>query len=203
MSTTASPTQATDGEPTDRELIERLRIDDLSALEILYRRYAMQVHRTAYGVTHDTVAADDILQDTMLKLYRYAQRIDLDLPLAPWLYRVTVNLAYTWATRSRQHWVSLENVVDRLMTPVRAAPDHVVENNEMASRIHHAIETLPFNQRVVVVLHYLEDMDLAEISAVLDLPLGTVKSRLFYARENLRRQLGTSDWETGLAHGYA
>jgi RNA polymerase sigma-70 factor (ECF subfamily) len=203
MSTSAIPPTVPEGDLADRALIERLREDDLSALETLYNRYAAQVHRTAYGVTHDTVAADDILQDTMLKLYRYAQRIDLDLPLAPWLYRVTVNLAYSWATRSRRHWVSLEQVVDRLTSPTRHAPDHVAENNETAARIHHAIETLPFNQRVVVVLHYLEDMDLAAIGEVLDLPVGTVKSRLYYARENLRHQLGTMDWETGLAHGYA
>ncbi len=187
----------------DSVLIERLRNDDLSALEQLFERYRAQVYRTAYAITHDSAAADDILQDTMLKVYKHANRIDVNLPLAPWLYRVTVNLSYTWSTRSRNRWVSIENMVDHLVSPIRHAPDKVAENNEQNARIEKALDTLQFNQRIVVILHYLEDMDLQEIADVLELPVGTVKSRLYYARENLRRQLGSMDWETGIAHGYA
>lgn len=189
--------------PTDSDLIERLRHEDLSALEFLFERYQPQVHRTAYAITHDSAAADDILQDVMLKVYRHAHRIDTTLPLAPWLYRVTVNLAYTWTTRSRNRWVSIENMVDHLVSPIRGAPDKLAEQRESQTRIRNAIDALHVNQRVVVMLHYLEDMDLQEIAEVLELPVGTVKSRLYYARENLRRQLGSMDWETGMAHGYA
>jgi RNA polymerase sigma-70 factor, ECF subfamily len=190
-------------EQPDGVLVERLRQNDLSALELLFERYRAQVYRTAYAVTHDAAAADDILQDTMLKVYKHANRIDLSLPLAPWLYRVTVNLAYTWTTRSRNRWVSIENMVDHLVSPIRNAPDKVAEHREQSDQIEKALDILPFNQRIVVILHYLEEMDLQEIANVLELPVGTVKSRLYYARENLRRQLGTMDWETGIAHGYA
>ncbi len=190
-------------EPTDGDLILRLCHEDLSALEILFERYKTQVHRTALAITHDVAAADDILQDTMLKVYQYANRIDTALPLAPWLYRVTVNLAYSWTTRTRNRWTSIENMVDHLISPVLHAPDKVAEANEESGRIRDAIESLSVNQHVVVVLHYLEGMDLQQIAEVLELPVGTVKSRLHYAREALRRQLGTMEWESGLAHGYA
>ncbi len=190
-------------EPTDSELILRLRQNDLTALGVLFERYRAQIYRTAFAITHDPTAADDILQDTLLKLYSFANRIDTDLQLAPWLYRVTVNLSYTWTTRHQRRWTSIESVVEHLISPIRNAPDRVAEQNETQAQIRDAIESLPFNQRVVVVLHYLNDLDLQQIAEVLDLPVGTVKSRLFYSREALRHKLGSMNWVSEVAHGYS
>jgi RNA polymerase sigma-70 factor (ECF subfamily) len=196
--------------PPDSDLIMRLRSNDLSALEVLFDRYQRQVHRTALLITRDAAVADDILQEVMLKLYQHAHRIDTALLLAPWLYRVTVNLAYSWATRTQRRWISIEGLVDQLVSPIRHAPDKQAEQHETELQIRNAIESLPLNQRTVVVLHYLNELDLAEIAEILELPLGTVKSRLYYARETLRRLLGDTfriemqamGWESGEAHGY-
>ncbi|MBZ0287267.1 MAG: RNA polymerase sigma factor, partial [Anaerolineae bacterium] len=87
---------------SDAELIARLRANDLDALGTLFDRYYTQVYRTAIAITHDNAVADDITQDCFLRLHRYANRIDTSLPLAPWLYRVTVNLSYTWAARHKK-----------------------------------------------------------------------------------------------------
>ncbi|MHB8629148.1 MAG: RNA polymerase sigma factor [Aggregatilineales bacterium] len=180
---------------TDGELVQRLRKDDLTALGVLFERYRDQIYRTAYAITHDAAAAEDILQDVLLKAYSFAQRLNDSVPLAPWLYRVTVNLSYSWITRHRQRWISLEAVVEKLVSPLRSTPERVAESNEIHSQLRSAIEALPFNQRVVVVLHYLNDQDVAQIAEILDLPIGTIKSRLYYAREGLRQQLGSLDWE--------
>lgn len=188
---------------TDADLVLRLRSEDLTALGVLFERYRAQVYRTAFAITHDADAAEDILQDTLLKVYSNAHRIDTSMPLAPWLYRVTVNLSYTWTTRHKKRWTSIESVVEHLISPMRHAPDRVMEHNEMQTLTRQAIELLPFNQRVVVVLHYLNDLDLPEIAQILDLPVGTVKSQLFYARENLRHKLGTLNSMSEVAHGYS
>ncbi len=188
---------------TDADLVLRLRSEDLTALGVLFERYRAQVYRTAFAITHDADAAEDILQDTLLKVYSNAHRIDTSMPLAPWLYRVTVNLSYTWTTRHKKRWTSIESVVEHLISPMRHAPDRVMEHNEMQTLTRQAIESLPFNQRVVVVLHYLNDLDLPEIAQILDLPVGTVKSQLFYARENLRHKLGTLNSMSEVAHGYS
>ncbi len=187
---------------TDGDLVHRLRADDLTALGTLFERYRGQVYRTAFAITHDAAAADDILQDCLLKIYQNAQRIDTDLPLAPWLYRVTVNLSYTWTMRHSSRWTPIEAVVEHLISPMRHAPDHVAEHNEMQTLTRQAITELPFDQRVVIVLHYLNDLDVPEIAEILELPQGTVKSRLFYAREALRRKLGAFNAATDVAHGY-
>lgn len=190
-------------EPSDATLIKRLQSNDLSALGTLFDRYYAQIYRTAVAITHDESVAEDITQDCFLRLHRYANRIDTSLPLAPWLYRVTVNLAYTWVTRHKKRRVSLETVVDYLMSPARNTPDQVVEVAGIQEEVRRAIAALSFNQRVVVVVHYLNGLSLEDIAQILDCPVGTVKSRLYYARENLRHQLVSIHGEPQVAHGYS
>jgi len=188
---------------SDAALIARLCENDLSALGSLFDRYYPQIYRTAYAILRDSAVAEDIAQDCFLKLHQYARRIDTSLPLAPWLYRVTVNLSYSWISRRRNRRVSLEALVDQLMSPAISAPDHLAEKGEIERRVRAAVAELPFNQRVVVVLYYLSGRSLEEIADILTCPVGTVKSRLYYARETLRRRLG--DWQQTfeVAHGYA
>ena len=178
--------------PTDHELIDRLCSGDLAALGTLYDRYRLLVFHTALAITHDRQSAEDILQECFLKLNAYARRIDVNLPLEPWLYRVTVNQAYTWVTRRSRWLTSLESVIDRLVSPARANAEYQVEIAELQLAIQRAIDSLPPNQRMTVVLYYLNDLSLKEISYILDCPVGTVKSRLHYGREQLKRQLQVS-----------
>lgn len=188
---------------SDAALIHRLREDDLDALGALFDRYYAQVCRTAVAITRDMDVAEDIAQDCFLKLHQYAHRIDTTLLLAPWLYRVTVNLSYTWITRRQKRRVSLETLVDQLMSPAWHAPDLMAEHSDTLQQIRDAIGELHANQRVVIVLHYLNGLSLEDIAGILECPVGTVKSRLFYARENLRRHLGDSFRAVEVAHGYA
>ncbi|HLF29103.1 MAG TPA: sigma-70 family RNA polymerase sigma factor [Anaerolineae bacterium] len=173
----------------DGQLVARIRAGDLSALGALYDKYRLQVFHTALAITRDRQVAEDILQECFLKVHTYADRIDLGVSLSPWLYRVTVNLSYTWATRQAKWHTSLEGLLDRLVEPARQAPDRQFETRDIRGTIQRAIDALPFNQRVVVILHYLSGLDLKEIAYILDCPVGTVKSRLHYGRETLRRQL--------------
>jgi len=113
----------TNEDTSDPVLIERLRAADLTALGALFDRYYAQVYRTAAAITRDNAVAEDIAQDCFLKLHQYAHRIDVSLPLAPWLYRVTVNLSYTWISRRQKRRISLEGLVDHLMSPSWHAPD--------------------------------------------------------------------------------
>ncbi len=192
-----------DSEFSDAYLIERIRDNDLDALGTLFDRYYAQVYRSAIVITQDNAAAEDIAQECFLKIHRYANRIDTNLPLIPWLYRVTVNLSYTWVTRQKRRTISLEGMVDRLISPNWLSPDHLAEHSETQRQVREAIGELNLNQRVVVALHYLSGLSLEEIAEILDCPLGTVKSRLHYARENLRHQLETVHLPGEVAHGYA
>ena len=175
--------------PTDRELIQRLCDGDLAALGTLYDRYRLLVFHTALAITRDRQAAEDILQECFLKVNTYARRIDVNLPLEPWLYRVTVNLAYTYVSRRSRWLTSLESVIDRLVAPARTNTEYHAEMSELQAVIQQAIDGLQPSQRMTVILYYLNDLSLKEISYILDCPVGTVKSRLYYGREQLKRQL--------------
>lgn len=175
--------------PADDQLIAQVRGGDLKALETLYEKYKDQIYRTALAITRDQQAAEDILQDCFLRLHANIDRLDGSVPIAPWLHRVTVNLSYNWHARGRRWIHSLEGVIENLVASSRGLPERQVERTELKDTVQKAIDTLSFSQRVVVVLFYLSGFSLEEIAYVLDCPVGTVKSRLHYARRNLRRWL--------------
>ena len=176
--------------PGDQELVLRLQQGDLEALGELYDRYRLLVYRTALAITSDRDAANDLLQDVFLRLYRFAARIDPQRPLEPWLYRMTANLAYTWLKRNRRWLKPLEELAEWLVGPGRNSTYEVVESHDEWDQLQRAVARLPFAQRVVVVLYYLNDLSLQEIAEILDVPVGTVKSRLHYGRLTLKKSLG-------------
>lgn len=174
----------------DRELIFELQAGSLEALGELYDRYRQLVYRTALAITGDPDAASDLLQDVFLRLHRFSIRIDPQRPLEPWLYRMTANLSYTWVKR-RNRWIRpLEDLADWLVGTSRNQPYELAERNDEWQHVQQAVSNLPLTQRVVVVLYYLNDLSLQEISDILDVPVGTVKSRLHYGRSTLRQSLG-------------
>lgn len=176
--------------PSDQELILQLQQGSLDALGELYDRYRQMVYRTALAITGDTEAASDLLQDVFLRLYRFADRIDIQRPIEPWLYRMTANLSYTWVKRSRRWLQPLDDLADWLAGNGKNSPQEVAERNDEWAQVQKAVSALSFPQRVVVVLYYLNDLSLQEIANILEVPVGTVKSRLHYGRKSLKKSLG-------------
>jgi len=176
--------------PNEDELVLHMQEGSLEALGLLYDRYRQMVFRTALAITGDREAANDLLQDVFLRLYRFADHIDPGRPLEPWLYRMTANLAYTWVKR-RQRWLRpLEDLVDWIAGAGKDTPHEAAELNDDWRELQEALLSLPIQQRLVIVLYYLNDLSLHEISDILDIPTGTVKSRLHYGRITLKKRLG-------------
>lgn len=174
----------------DSRLVMRLQTGDLKALGELFERYKGVVYRTALAITRDERAAEDILQECFVRLYTYMDAVDADRPLKPWLYRVTINLSYDWAAK-KPVVQPLDDVLEWLSGLQRAfpAPDDEVEERELMRAVREVIADLPAFHRAVIVLYYMENLTVAEVADVLQLPVGTVKSRLHYARERLRLAL--------------
>ena len=174
----------------DSELIQQLQTGDLNALGELYQQYKDLVYRTALVVTCDERAAEDILQEAFVRLHTYAASVDGSRPLKPWLYRVTVNLSYDWLHKRR--WIQpVEDLLEWLAGVPSAfpAPDMHAEHAELLHQVRDLVAALPETHRAVVMMFYMESLSLDEIAQTLELPLGTVKSRLHYARERLRERL--------------
>lgn len=174
----------------DRELVIRLQEGDLEALGDLFDRHRQMVYRTALAVTCDESAAADLLQDTFLRLYRFVDRVDPSRPLEPWLYRVTTNLAYTWIKRRKRWWKAIQDMAEWLSRDRRNASQPPVQLSEEWQIVQSAVASLPTPQRVVIVSYYINDLSIQEISEILGIPVGTVKSRLHYGRQSLKKKLG-------------
>ena len=174
----------------DCDLILKLQQGSLEALGQIYDRHQRLVYRTALVITGDPEAAADLLQDVFLRLHRFADHIDPSRPLEPWLYRMTTNLSYTWVKRSQRWLPSLEEVAEWLIGIRRSSTNLLPEPDDEWQQVQKAVSSLPLSQRVVVVLYYVNDLSLQEISEILNVPVGTVKSRLHYGREVMKKKLG-------------
>lgn len=162
---------------------------DTRALEALFLKYQSSVYQTALGVTRDPQVAEEVMQDTFFRLYRYADRLDGSLPLAPWLYRVSINLCYNRLKSLRAWTDSFHELAERLFTPSSSSPERAAERNELQELVQAALRELDTKHRAVLVLYYLHDYSVQEIADITGVPDGTVKSRLFHARKLLRRRL--------------
>ena len=171
-------------------LIARAMCGDLEAFESLYGIYKGPVYRTGLAITGDRSAAEEILQETFLRAFKHMHNVREGASLLPWLHRIAVNLSYDYWTARSRHWqVDVDGFIEQLIAPAVASPEQTVEQRELYGLVYEAIDKLDFKQRVTLVLFYLQDFSLAEIAEIMDCPVGTVKSRLHHARENLRREL--------------
>lgn len=177
---------------TDADLVQQLQQGDLEALGLLFDRYRTLVYRTTLGITGDPEAASDLLQDVFLRLHRYINHVDIERPLEPLLYRMSANLSYTWVKRNRRWMHYFEDFFDWLAGENDSSLQEYAERSEEWNQLKKALQNLPVQQRVVVVLYYLNDLSLLEIAEILEVPEGTVKSRLHYGRIGLRKSLGKS-----------
>jgi RNA polymerase sigma-70 factor (ECF subfamily) len=173
----------------DMVLVQRVQAGDMAAFEALFHKYKAVIYRTALAITRDAGLAEEVLQDCFYKTYLNIQRIHGDTPLSPWLHRVAVNLSCN-ALKKRRFWLEpLETLAERLFSDPHHSPEHMVERSELQGVMRDLINTLPLKHRIVVVLHYLQDFSLPEIAYILNCPVGTVKSRLHYARKVLKTEL--------------
>ncbi len=169
----------------DTELILRIQKGDLDAFESLFNKYRGLIFRTALAITHDSGTAEEVLQDCFLRAYTNIEKINPEVPISPWLHRVAVNLSCN-ALKKRRWLEPLENIAERLFSDVGESPEGAAEHGELSVMLRQMIDCLPLKHRIVVVLHYLQEFSLPEIGYILDCPVGTVKSRLHYARQVLR-----------------
>ena len=145
--------------------------------------------RTAYALTGDRGLAEEILQDTFVRAYRHRTKLLVDRSPLPWLNRVALNLCYTRLGRRRLPTRVMDDVVTDTLRDQALGPDELAEHQELCETVRTGIAALTPKHRHVVALYYLDGLSLQETAEVLGIRLGTVKSRLHYALDTLRREL--------------
>jgi RNA polymerase sigma-70 factor, ECF subfamily len=167
----------------ERAWVRGAQAGSVSDLEALFRSHWPRAYRAAYLVVHDRAAAEDIAQEAFLAAVRALDTFDRRRPFGPWLHRIVVNRAIDWArARALRSEVGDEAVA---AAPARPGPPPQALSPGIAS----ALAALAPDQRAVVVLRYLLEYTPGEIARMLDLPRGTVNSRLRRGLDALQRRL--------------
>jgi RNA polymerase sigma-70 factor (ECF subfamily) len=178
----------------DETLVARAQRGDAAAFDVLVDRYKERLYATIYHMTSNHEDANDLLQDTFVQAYRKLKSFRGHSSFYTWSYRIAVNLTLNHLKRRRRRqFFSLDDVDSGIETD----PDfvelmsHVTPRREaglaeLQQRLHAAMQKLSANHRAVVVMHDIQGMTHADIAKVMRTSEGTVRSRLFYARQQLQ-----------------
>ena len=177
----------------DQIVISRLKQGDLSAVELLVKRYQVQAVHAAYAIVQDKALADDVVQAAFVKVLEKIHQYDETRPFEPWFFRIVVNDAIK-AAKKQQRTISLEEQQDQSATRIakwlispESRPEDLLEKNEMRENILNALQLLKPEQRAVIVMRYFLEMSEMEMSKKMERPLSTIKWWLRDARKRLKK----------------
>jgi RNA polymerase sigma factor (sigma-70 family) len=188
-------------EPVDRELVRRSQAGDTAAYDDLIRRYQERVYATIYHMTANHEDANDLAQDTFVKAWQALRSFKGDSSFYTWLYRIAVNRTINFLKQRRNKTphlslndldVNAENDPDLVALISHRTPRRDASLTELQERLNRAMLKLSEEHRTVVTLHDIQGLAHDEIARILGCHPGTVRSRLFYARQQLQAWL--SDW---------
>jgi len=173
-------------EPEDGELVARTLRGDSEAFATLVERYDRAVYHLSYRTLHDVEEARDATQEAFFKAFRSLRTFKPGSKFSTWIFAIAYHACCDRLNRRKRY--AGDELPDR--ADPAPGPEHQVIALDEASRLRAAIEALPEKYRTVVTLFHLQGRQYDEIATVLGLPMGTVKTHLFRAKEQLRRLLG-------------
>ena len=178
---------------SDAPLVERAVAGDHKAFELLVIKYQRRIQRLIGRMVRDVDLVEDIAQETFIRAYRALAQFRGDAQFYTWLYRIAVNTAKKFLMDLKRNPTVSENSFksddDDETSPVEneltssETPDAVLASKEIAQIINAALEALPEELRQAITLREIEGLSYEEISEVMSCPIGTVRSRIFRARE--------------------
>jgi RNA polymerase sigma-70 factor (ECF subfamily) len=180
----------------DRELVGRCLRGDERAYRELVERYRRQVYSLALRMVRRAEDAEDVTQETFVRMFKALDRYDPDRPFGAWIMTIASRLSIDHLRRKRRTPISLfqhdsasdEEYMIEVEDP-GPTPDVSAVHQEERQRTDDLIESLPEHYRIVVMLRHIQDLSYEEIAEALKLPLGTVKARIHRAREMLKSRI--------------
>lgn len=170
-------------QPNIVEIIQQAQAGSEPAFEIIVKNYQQMVFWLAYRMLGDRGLADDVTQETFLRVYKSLGRFDTTRSFATWLRQIAVNLSIDYQRRYKNRPVSLSAIGDIMASGADA------EKSEDLKRIRELVDRLPEKYKTVLVLKDIEGLDTKEIAEIVRRPMVTVRWRLFKARQMIRARL--------------
>ncbi|MDZ7340785.1 MAG: sigma-70 family RNA polymerase sigma factor [candidate division KSB1 bacterium] len=180
----------------DIELIKRALCGDQSGYREILKRYRAPLYHLLYRMVRDKMETEDLVQEAFIKAFAALATFNDEFAFSTWLYKIAINNCIDHLRKKRLRTFSLDKPIDfsdgevkRELPDATYQPDNTLLSKEKNKLIEEAIEKLPEKYRISIVLRHNEDKSYEEISQILQIPLGTVKARIFRAREMLKKQL--------------
>ncbi len=179
---------------TDEQLVELAVSEDSDAFGEIVKRWERKMFALCYGMLGREDEARDAVQESFISAYRNLSNFRGDAKVSSWLHRIAVNQCLT---RKRRTKTRSETYIDDddgsedayFVAPAEKSPSRSIEQNERTRLVRQAVQTLPTELKEVIVMKEFQEMTFQQMSEVLDLPLSTVKSRLYTALKQLRMKL--------------
>lgn len=177
-------------EALDHWLVARAQSGDEGAMERLYARWAERLQRHALRLTRDADGASDASQEAWLAIVRGVDRLDDPACFRRWAYQIVGRKCVDWVRRRQHRRATTETLLEDPPAGAKATDDDEAERQDS---LRQTLRRLPNRDRVILALHYDDALPLAEIAESLGVPLGTVKSRLYHARQRLKQALQSTE----------
>ncbi|SFN12485.1 RNA polymerase sigma-70 factor, ECF subfamily [Formivibrio citricus] len=180
----------------DQELVLRAQSGDKRAFELLVVKYQRRVERLLSRLVRDASEIDDVAQETFIRAYRALPAFRGESAFYTWLYRIAINTAKNYlATRGRRPQLAAEQQGDEESVDISEqmpdyhTPETELSNRQIVTTVNEVVESLPDELRVAITLRELEGLSYEDIAAIMNCPIGTVRSRIFRAREAIAARL--------------
>lgn len=181
----------------DQLLVERVQAGDKRAFDVLVSKYQRRLMRLVSRLVHDPAEAEDVVQETFIKAYRALRHFRGDAAFYTWLYRIGINTAKNYlvtqgrraATSSDADAEQAESFDEGNKLRDNNTPESVLASKQIAATVNAAMDVLPIELRTAIVLREIEGLSYEEISEIMACPIGTVRSRIFRAREVIAEKL--------------
>ncbi len=189
----------------DQELVQRVQAGDKKAFDLLVMKYQQRIIHVITGFVHDPVEAMDVAQEAFIKAYRAIPNFRGDSAFYTWLYRIAINTAKNYLTAAARRPPTMDveaseatNYFDAPELKEFETPENKLMSDQLENTIHQAIADLPEDTAMAIRLREFEGMSYEEIAQAMDCPIGTVRSRIFRAREAIDKQIQSMDSDGGL-----
>ena len=174
----------------EKEIIKNALKGDKDALEALITKYQDWISRWALKIVKKSEDAADITQEVSLKLITSLSTLQDESKLLPWIYRITYHVSKNWLRAFKKMPTAIDPEMISGMAPQHDSPeDRLLEKAENITRLNEALQQLPYAYRVIITLYYFDGHSYKEISRILEIPIGTVKTQLFRAKQMLSEKL--------------
>jgi len=180
----------------DKSVIQRALDGDQSAFKEILNRYRGSIYNLIYKMVHNREETEDLVQEAFIKAFASLETFNEEYAFSTWLYKIAINNCIDHFRKRRLKTFSIDSPIEskngtikREFSDTSTLPDRPLLSKEKTKLIEDAIENLPEKYRISIVLRHNEDKSYEEISQILGIPLGTVKARIFRAREMLKKQL--------------